>query len=155
MAMPSSVTHADVASARDRSSDAGERPTLQTRAGDGSPPLAMGGEDAIRPNRLLIRTGGRVFFVRIEEIDWIEAVGNYARIHVRGAAHLIRRTMSDLEERLPADRFARIHRATIVNLDRIREMQPAFHGDYLVLLTDGTNLRLSRRYRDRLLASAL
>lgn len=135
MAMPSSVTHADVASARDRSSDAGE--------------------DAIRPNRLLIRTGGRVFFVRIEEIDWIEAVGNYARIHVRGAAHLIRRTMSDLEERLPADRFARIHRATIVNLDRIREMQPAFHGDYLVLLTDGTNLRLSRRYRDRLLASTL
>ena len=155
MAMPSSVTHAELASVRDRAGDAGDRTSQEPRTGDGTPPVALRGDEAIRPNRLLIRTGGRVFFVRIEEIDWIEAVGNYARIHVRGAAHLIRRTMSDLEERLPADRFARIHRATIVNLDRIREMQPAFHGDYLVLLTDGTNLRLSRRYRDRLLASAL
>ena len=155
MAMPSSVTHAELAATRGRTSDSSERPPVQSGGGDASPPLAVGVEDAVRPTRLLIRTGGRVFFIRIEEIDWIEAVGNYARIHARGAAHLIRRTMSDLEERLPADRFARIHRATIVNLDRIREMQPAFHGDYLVLLHDGTNLRLSRRYRDRLLASAL
>ena len=154
MAMPSSVTHAELVPARDRTADDPERPARQRRDADESPTTA-GRDELIRPSRLLIRTGGRVFFVRVEDIDWIEAVGNYARIHVGGASHLIRRTMSDLEERLPAERFARIHRATIVNLDRIREMQPAFHGDYLVLLTDGTNLRLSRRYRDRLLASTL
>jgi two-component system LytT family response regulator len=140
--------------AHDAALDDTPRPARRRR-GTEEPPMSLGRDEPVRPNRLLIRTGGRVFFVRVEDIDWIEAVGNYARIHVRGASHLIRRTMSDLEERLPAGQFARIHRATIVNLDRIREMQPAFHGDYLVLLTDGTNLRLSRRYRDRLLASTL
>lgn len=154
MAMPSSVTHAELVATHDRAIDDPERPARRRRDVHESP-VTPGRDESARPSRLLIRTGGRVFFVRVEDIDWIEAVGNYARIHVRGASHLIRRTMSDLEERLPAEQFARIHRATIVNLDRIREMQPAFHGDYLVLLTDGTNLRLSRRYRDRLLASTL
>jgi two-component system LytT family response regulator len=100
--------------------------------------------------RLVIKAGGRVFFVRTEEIDWIEAAGNYARIHVGKEAHLLRETMSTLEGRLDTEKFLRIHRSTIVNVDRIQELQPWFHGDYVVILRDGTQLTLSRGYRQKM-----
>ena len=97
--------------------------------------------------RLVVKSGGRVYFVRTEDIDWIEAAGNYVRLHVGKEAHLLRESMAGLEARLDAGRFLRIHRSTIVNIEHIRELQPAFHGDYAVILRDGTQLTLSRSYR--------
>ena len=91
-----------------------------------------------------------MYVVKTADIDWVEAYGNYARLHVGTRAHLIRETMGNLERALDPAGFARIHRSTIVNLDRIKEMQPWFSGEYVVLLTDGTKLKLSRWYRERL-----
>jgi two-component system LytT family response regulator len=101
-------------------------------------------------DRIAIKSGGSVYFLRTEEIDWIEAAGNYSRLHVGKKAHLLRETMTALESKLDSKRFVRIHRSTIVNLERIRELQPYFHGDYVVLLHDGTQLTLSRNYRPKL-----
>jgi two-component system, LytTR family, response regulator len=101
-------------------------------------------------DRLVIKSAGRVCFVRTAEIDWIEAAGNYLRLHVGRDVHLLRETMSRLELRLDPRLFPRIHRSTMVNIERIRELQPAFHGEYVVVLRDGTELTLSRGYRDRL-----
>jgi two-component system, LytTR family, response regulator len=106
---------------------------------------------ARRPvERLLIKSAGRVYFVRVEEIWWIEASGNYARLHAGSETHLLRETMNGLEMRLDPQRFLRIHRSTIVNIERIKELHPWFHGDYQVVLHDGTELTLSRSYRPRL-----
>ena len=101
-------------------------------------------------DRLLVKEEGRMYFVPVVEIDWIEAFGNYARLHTGPRTHLIRETMTTLERALDARRFARIHRSTIVNLDRIRQMDLWGSGDYMVRLADGTQLKLSRWYRDRL-----
>jgi two-component system LytT family response regulator len=97
-----------------------------------------------------VKTAGRVFFLRPEEIDWVEAAGNYLKLHAGREEHLLRETMSALEGRLDADRFVRIHRSALVNLDRVKELQPWFHGDYKVILRDGTELTLSRGYRPKL-----
>jgi two-component system LytT family response regulator len=101
-------------------------------------------------DRLLVKEEGRMYFVPVAEIDWIEAFGNYARLHTGPRTHLIRETMATLERALDTRRFARIHRSTIVNLDRIRQMDLWGSGDYMVRLADGTQLKLSRWYRDRL-----
>lgn len=101
--------------------------------------------------RLVVKSGGRIVFLRVDEIDWVEAADNYVRIHAGREAHLIRETLQSLEGRLNPEKFLRIHRSTLVNLDRIRELQPIFHGDYLVKLNDGTELTLSRSYREKLL----
>ncbi|HEX2210685.1 MAG TPA: LytTR family DNA-binding domain-containing protein, partial [Longimicrobium sp.] len=101
--------------------------------------------------RLLVKNGERMFFVPVEKIDWLEAEGNYVRLHCGREAHLVRGTLSGMEEQLDPRRFTRIHRSTIVNLDRVKEVRPWFAGDYLVKLHDGAELRLSRRYRDHLL----
>ena len=103
-------------------------------------------------DRLVIRDATRVTFVRVEEVDWIEADGDYMRLHVGGKPHLLRTTMAELERRLDPERFLRIHRSAIVNFDRVRELRPSFHGEYAVILHDGTRLKLSRGYRDRLQA---
>jgi two-component system, LytTR family, response regulator len=101
-------------------------------------------------DRLLVKEEGRMYFVPVGDIDWIEAFGNYARLHTGPRTHLIRETMATLERALDTRRFARIHRSTIVNLDRIRQMDLWGSGDYMVRLADGTQLKLSRWYRDRL-----
>jgi two-component system LytT family response regulator len=101
-------------------------------------------------DRLLVKEEGRMYFVAVTEIDWIEAFGNYARLHTGPRTHLIRETMATLERALDVRRFARIHRSTIVNLDRVRQMDLWGSGDYMVRLADGTQLKLSRWYRDRL-----
>ncbi len=101
-------------------------------------------------DRLLVKEEGRMYFVPVGEIDWIEAFGNYARLHTGQRTHLIRETMATLERALDTRRFARIHRSTIVNLDRIKQMDLWGSGDYMVRLADGTQLKLSRWYRDRL-----
>jgi two-component system LytT family response regulator len=101
-------------------------------------------------DRLVVKSGGRVYFVRVDDIDWIEAAGNYVRLHVGKEEHLLRQSLSALESKLDAGRFVRIHRSTIVNVERIRELQPAFHGDYVIILHDDTELALSRSCRDKL-----
>lgn len=106
---------------------------------------------ADRPlDRLVVKESGRLVFVRVDEVDWIEADGNYVRLHCGAASHMLREALGALESRLDPNRFVRIHRSTVVNLDRIREIQPLFHGEYRVVLEDGTRLTLSRGYRDRL-----
>ncbi|HEX8183910.1 MAG TPA: LytTR family DNA-binding domain-containing protein, partial [Blastocatellia bacterium] len=108
--------------------------------------------------RFIIKSGGRAFFLKIEEIDWIEAEGKYVRLHVGKESYLLREAISSLEAQLDPKRFPRIHRSTIVNIDRIRELQPWFHNEYRVILRDGTQLMLSRSCRKKLgelLGSAL
>jgi two-component system, LytTR family, response regulator len=102
-------------------------------------------------DRLLVKTGGRFVFVKTDQIDWVETAGNYLRIHCGAEEHLIRETMAGLEERLDPARFARIHRFTLVNVDRVKQVEPYFHGDYVVTLQNGKELTLSAGYRDRLL----
>ena len=106
--------------------------------------------EAPRFDRLVVKSGGRVFFLRSEDIDWIEASGNYVRLHLGEESHLFRETMNRMEARLDARRFVRIHRGRIVNTERIRELQPWFNGEYVVVLRNGTKLPLSRGYRDKL-----
>ena len=114
---------------------------------------ALGGEPTRHLERVIIRTGGRVLFRRADEIDWIEAYGNYVRLHIEKAAYLLRETISGLEERLDPQRFARIHRSTLVQVDRISEVRPLINGQWRVTLRDGTQLTMSRRYRRRLPAT--
>jgi two-component system, LytTR family, response regulator len=99
--------------------------------------------------RLMVKTAGRINFLRTEEIDYVEADRDYVRIHNGGKKHLLREKISRLEQQLPADRFLRIHRSTIVNIDRIKEMQPLSYGEYSVILHDGTRLTMSRSFRER------
>jgi two-component system LytT family response regulator len=103
-----------------------------------------------RLERFVIKSGGRVFFVRSEEIDWIEAAGNYVKLHVGNDTHLFRETMNALEAQLDPDTFFRIHRSHIVNIERVKELQPWFNGEYVVFLRSGTRLTLSRGYREKL-----
>ena len=120
-------------SARDDGAKAG------VTAGDGA---------AGHRNRIMVKSGGRIHFIRTSDIDWCDAAGNYVRMHVGQQEYLVRETMNHLESQLDAQQFVRIHRSTIVNLDRIQEMQPSFSGEFLVRLRDGTRLTLSRGYRD-------
>jgi two-component system LytT family response regulator len=108
--------------------------------------------------RLVVKSGGRAFFLKTEEIDWIEAEGKYVRLHVGKESYLLREAIGSIESQLDAKRFPRIHRSTIVNIERVRELQPWFHNEYRVILRDGTELMLSRSCRKRLgelLGSAL
>jgi two-component system LytT family response regulator len=103
-----------------------------------------------RLERLVVKSGGRVFFLRTDEIDWIEAAGNYVRLHLGSESHLFRETMNHMEARLDSRQFVRIHRSRIVNTDRVKELQPWFNGEHVVILQNGTRLTLSRGYRDKL-----
>lgn len=100
--------------------------------------------------RLVVKSSGRIYFVRIADIDWCEAAGNYIRVHVGTQPHLIRETMNRLEAQLDGRQFVRIHRSTIVNVDRIQELRSTYNGEHIVLLRDGTRLTMSRGYRDGL-----
>ena len=106
--------------------------------------------DQPKTDRLVVKSGGRLFFLRTDEIDWIEAAGNYVRLHVGPVSHLLRETMNAIEGRLDPEKFFRIHRSRIVNMERIQEMQPWLNGEYAVLLRTGTRLTLSRGYREKL-----
>jgi two-component system LytT family response regulator len=127
---------------------------LEDRGGPQSNEDAAAAATADRParyqTRFLIKSGGRVSFVRSDEIDWIEADDYYVKLHVKGRGHLLRETMNDIEARLDPEVFVRIHRSSIVNLERVRELQQLFGGDYAVVLHDGTQLKLSRARRERL-----
>ena len=99
--------------------------------------------------RLVIRSAGRVSFIRIEEIDWVEAADNYVRIHAGRDSYLMRETLQSLENRLDPAKILRINRSTMINVERIKQRLTMFHGDYLVRLHDGTELTLSRNYREK------
>ena len=103
-----------------------------------------------RLDRLVVKSGGRVFFLRTDQIDWIEAAGNYVRLHLGDESHLFRETMNRMEARLDGRRFVRIHRSRIVNTERVKELQPWFNGEHVVILQNGTRLTLSRGYREKL-----
>jgi two-component system LytT family response regulator len=109
-------------------------------------------EERKYPERLIVKSSGRVFFVRTEEIDWVEASGNYVKIHTKSEAHLLRESMKNMEAKLDPKTFVRIHRSAIVNIDRIKELEPWFHGEYIVIMRDGTRLTASRVFSDRLSA---
>lgn len=100
--------------------------------------------------RFTVKVGDTLEVHRADEIDWVEADEYYVKLHIGDKVHMVRQTMGSLEEQLPSDRFARIHRSTIVNLDRIVALEPLFQGDYTVVLHDGTRLRMSRRRRETL-----
>jgi two-component system, LytTR family, response regulator len=106
--------------------------------------------DQPKSDRLVVKSGGRLFFLRTDEIDWVEAAGNYVRLHVGPGSHLLRETMNAIEGRLDPEKFFRIHRSRIVNMERIQELQPWLNGEYAVLLRTGTRLTLSRGYREKL-----
>jgi len=112
--------------------------------------VRSGRDTANQDDRLVVRSRGRITFVFTRELDWIEAAGNYARLHVGEETHLMRETMTGLADRLPADEFARVSRSTIVRVDRIRELKLLSHGEYTLVLRDGTRLKSSRGYADRL-----
>ena len=116
--------------------------------GEAPPPVT--GDAAAFPRRFLVKGDGQMYFVSVEDIDWIEAYGNYVRLHVGKGVHLIRETLGNVERKLDPTRFARVHRSSIVNLDRVTRMDLWGAGDYVVLLKDGTKLKLSRWYRSRI-----
>jgi two-component system, LytTR family, response regulator len=101
--------------------------------------------------RLLVREGERLFFVPVAAVVRLSADGNYVQVRTLNGRHQIRETLASLETRLDPERFARVHRSEIVNMDFVAEIQPLFHGDYCVILKNGEQVRLSRRYQDRLL----
>ena len=100
--------------------------------------------------RIAVKADGRAFFVRTGDIDWIEAADNYVRLHVGSASHLVRESLRMLETKLDRRAFLRVHRSAIVNIDAIRELQPWFHGDHVIILRSGARLTCSRRYDERL-----
>jgi two-component system LytT family response regulator len=114
--------------------------TAGRRTGDQSRPL----------ERIAIKEAGRIFFIGVSEIDWIEAQGNYLKLHAGGQSHLLRETMDGIEGKLDATRFLRIRRSTLVRIERIKELQPLFNGEYTIVLQDNTRLSSSRRYRKNL-----
>jgi two-component system LytT family response regulator len=101
--------------------------------------------------RFAVKDRGRFVLLRPDQIDWIHSAANYAELHAGSRSYLVRMTMKELTDKLDPSRFVRIHRSTIVNIDRIVEIRPQSHGEFLVVVEDGTHLRLGRRYRDRLL----
>jgi len=100
--------------------------------------------------RLAVKVGGRVLILKPGEIDWVEAAGVYVELHAGKKVYLHRESITEMEAQLAPARFVRIHRSTLVNLDRVRELTPGMHGEFRVLLSDGTELKLSRGYRHRL-----
>jgi two-component system, LytTR family, response regulator len=129
----------------------GSEPDNRPELADASAAAASGPADqATFPRRFLVKGDGQMYFVAVDDIDWVEAYGNYVRLHVGKGVHLIRETLGNIERKLDPGRFARVHRSSIVNLDRVARMDLWGAGDYVVLLKDGTKLKLSRWYRSRI-----
>ncbi len=107
-------------------------------------------EDLI-PNRLIVKSSGKIYFLSYEEIEWVEAYDYYVKIHVKGRFFLVRESMKRMQERLPGTLFARIHKSSIIQIDQIRELEPHFNGEYMVHLKNGLKLKLSRNYKAELM----
>ncbi len=100
-------------------------------------------------DRIVVKTNDKMFLIRTDDIDWIEADDNYVKLHTSEKTHLLRQTMKNMEDTLDPNMFLRIHRSVIVNMDRIKEIQQWFNNEYTVILKDGTELTMSRGYRDK------
>jgi two-component system LytT family response regulator len=108
--------------------------------------LSMLRAEERRDERFLIKSGHRMYFVLAGDVEWADAAGNYVRLHANGRAHLYRDTMKGVEARLDSRRFVRIHRSAIVNIDRVAQIEPYLHGEYVVTMRDGTRLTSSRAH---------
>jgi two-component system, LytTR family, response regulator len=128
-----------------------DRATAMIRGARADPGLRPFLEQMAPPERFVVRTPGRIVFLPLAEVDWIEAAGNYVYVHAGRERHLIRGTLKAIESRFAA-RFARIHRSAIVNLERVRELAPRAHGDCEVVLRGGARLPVSRTFAARLRA---
>jgi two-component system LytT family response regulator len=137
------------ASARRNTTPVGEEPAIgaELRAF-----LETLREQHRRPRRFLVRSGSRMHFVRADEIDWADAAGNYVRVHAGGRTHFVRDTMKAFEAKLDPARFVRVHRSALVNIDRVAQIEPYAHGEYVLTLRDGTKLTSSRAHGGRLRA---
>jgi len=102
--------------------------------------------EAEKSLRFMVKERNSIRFVEASDIDWVEAAGDYVILHCGDEKSMIRETMAGMEKKLPSDRFVRIHRSSIVCIPSVREIKPYFHGDYIVYLKDGRELKLSRRY---------
>jgi two-component system, LytTR family, response regulator len=109
--------------------------------------LEMAQEGGRYGDRLAVRNSGSVTFVKVDAIDWIEASRNYVKIHSDGEVHTMRETMARMEARLDPERFLRIHRSTLVNIDRIHKIEPGIGTESIVILENGARLMVSRAYR--------
>jgi len=98
--------------------------------------------------KMLVKANGRLIVVQSNDIDWIEAWGDYIRLHCNSKSYIVHQKIGDIQAKLDPNRFFRINRSAIINIDRIKEMEPMNHGDYLVTLQDNTRLNLSRNYRN-------
>jgi two-component system LytT family response regulator len=114
-----------------------------------NPPLPDSGYQG----RLVLKTGNRLVFLDVDQINWIEAEGVYVRVHTTGKSHVLRESMNNLEQRLDPARFVRTHRSVLVNITRVKEVIPNMNGGGTVVLTDGSRVKMSRSYRDRIKAS--
>ena len=101
-------------------------------------------------DRVVLKSGSDLHFIRTADIVWVESQADFIKVHTTGAAQLVRETLQNFEQRVPADRFLRIHRSSLVNVDHVKKVTPALYGDYTVLMADGTVLRLSRKNRAKL-----
>ncbi|MFL6254590.1 MAG: LytR/AlgR family response regulator transcription factor [Pyrinomonadaceae bacterium] len=127
------------------------RAFLRGRAGaDEETVVASSGRKASYLTRFMVKVGGRVIFINPADVDWVEADNYYVKLHTGGRAHLLRLSMKELEERLDPKTFWRTHRSAIINLDRVKELHQHPSGEYVVVLQDGTELKLSRARRERL-----
>ncbi len=143
----------------DRLGRALERAELRLAAGNGGGPVAdprlRGLLEGLQPrpaypDRFLVRAPNHMYFVRAADVEWVDAAANYVRLHVAGRVHMVRETMKAMEDKLPPDRFVRVHRSAIVNLDQIQRLEPWGHGEYVITLRDGTRLNSSRAHSERL-----
>lgn len=117
----------------------------------GTPPAGVAPAGSNDPSdRVVIKTGSDIHFIRSADIIWVESQADFIKVHTTGAAQLVRETLQSLEERLDPSKFLRIHRSSLVNLEHVRKVTPALYGDYTVLMSDETKLRLSRKNRSKL-----
>jgi two-component system LytT family response regulator len=138
----------DVALQRAREAVARDRDSnLEQRLASVVADLRSENHRARESDRIVVRSAGRVVFVKTSEIDWVEAAGDYVTLHVGKKSWLLRETIAEMEKKLEAKGFTRIHRSTIVNTERIGEMHPLDNGEYRLVLRDGTELKLSRSHR--------
>jgi two-component system LytT family response regulator len=124
------------------------RETIATKTGVGE--TSAGGTTINGLERIPVKSVGKTEFVEVDSIDWVESAGNYLCLHVGKETHIVRMSMAQLEKDLSAKKFARIHRSTIVRIDRVRETQPLFSGDRAIILRDGTQLTMTRSYGRKL-----
>jgi two-component system LytT family response regulator len=140
---------------RQRLDKALQRVRARMRDGDDLQEQLRALVEQVRPpettiDRIMVKSAGRITFLRVDEIDWIEAADNYVRLHAGRETHLVRETMNNLETRLDRRTFVRVHRSAIVNIDAVEEIRSLFHGDHNILLRTGVEIPLGRSYRDRL-----